>query len=204
MKLTTNQMLNSDFLLYQGTTRLFNEYIYQLNDITCIKLVIAGNDECCLEFHILNDEFENCVRLIGIDREEVENICRSIFRDINVSINILNAYRNDMMKQSSINQITKNYIYKFVDLFTESIKKYEVTTFTVDNLNNPEPDLSFIVIGNYKSESKYNIQNRSLKYALKKLFDGKDKFTIKILIERYKAAFEQFCIPTYNNVTYYH
>ena len=206
MKLTAKQILGSNVFLYQEITKKLNDYFYRLKDIVAIKLVLIDSKSCDLEFHILNENFDTCIRIPNLNRDTAEAACISIIRDLTIACNIVKGYEKDMLRNPELDDDAKEYIKNLSEKIIESINRYKIATFVVDDLKYDEPKNNFVIIGTYGAKIKdyKSAETLSLRYAVKNTFKGMQKSEIRKAEEMYKIAFKLFCTVNNHGGNLYH
>jgi len=205
MEFSIKQMIGSDFILYQEITKRLNDYFNQLEDMVCIKLIRPSEKDCYIEIYILNEEFEDCLKITDPNSELILNSIIYTLQNLDYFCDLLHLYQKDV-SISNISDYRKIYIKKFIDKCLESLDKYRVCALMVDHYKIEGDTLDFILIGEGfpREEKDFNPNKSSLKYVVKTFFD-KNSFDRKLIRQRYKKAFNIFCIAKNNsgNILYH-
>jgi DNA-binding Lrp family transcriptional regulator len=193
---------------YQSVTKELDQYYYDLQDMVCVKFIKTKSNDYVIEFHVANDDFDTPIRLMGIAIEAANDLMTEIIHNINRLPAVLRAYNIDMSK-SGANQTTIEYVAKMTKICITFIEKYEVCFLAYDDLNKPERQINFVLIGNLSAKPikrGYPLSRLALRHTIRKLFRDAGKTSVlDVMMRRYSEIFMELCIVrNEDNIPLYH
>jgi len=189
-------IMNVNYDFFQEVSKNLNDYYYTLQDIVCIKILKDRSNTYIIEISIFNDEFDTPITMKGVTEEYAKGMIRGICKNILKLSSLITAFANDTIRRQ-MNATSMEYIVRMADKCVKSIGIYQVCVLAVGDMNLPEYDLNFKVVGNQHDAPIKNgksLSTLALEQTIKELFPESDDIDVNSMIVRYRRLFREYCI----------